>query len=45
MVVAAQLAGLRAGQVMRLLCSMTVLAWVVMFPLQYLWLRYLGYFA
>jgi len=43
-VVAGQLAGLRAGQVMRLLVAMTVLAWVVILPLQFVWLRFLGYF-
>lgn len=44
-VVAAQLAGLSAGQVMRLLVAMTVLAWIVILPLQFVWLRYLGYFG
>jgi len=44
-VVAAQLGGLRAGQMMRLLAAMTLLTWVVTLPLQFLWLRYLGYFG
>ena len=44
-VVAAQLAGVRVGQVMRLLIAMTVLTWVVILPAQYVWLRYLGYFS
>lgn len=45
MVVAAQIAGLRATDIMRLLIAMTLLAWIVMLPLQFLWLRYLGYFV
>lgn len=44
MVVAAQIAGLRATQIMRLLIVMTLLTWIVTLPLQFLWLRYLGYF-
>ena len=45
MVVAVRMAGVRLGQATRLLLAMTVLAWVVTLPLQFVWLRYLGYFA
>lgn len=45
MVVAAQLAGLRSAHVMRLLIAMMLLTWIVILPLQFLWLRYLGYFG
>ena len=45
LVVAARMAGIRAGQAIRLLLALTALAWVVTLPLQFVWLRHLGYFA
>jgi hypothetical protein len=45
MVVAVRMAGVRLGQATRLLLAMTVLAWVVTLPLQFVWLRHLGYFT
>jgi anion transporter len=45
LVVALRLGGVRPGQVMRLLAAMTLLAWFVILPLQFLWWRYLGYFG
>ena len=44
-VVAASLGGVRAGQIIRLLVAMTLMAWLVIWPLQFLWWRYLGYFT
>jgi len=41
-VVACHLGGIKFGQVARLFIWFTVLAWLVMVPLQYLWLRALG---
>lgn len=45
MVVAARLSGMRVAQAARLLLALTLLAWTVTLPLQFLWLRHLGYFA
>lgn len=45
MVVASRMAGMRAVQATRLLLALTALAWVVTLPLQFVWLRHLGYFA
>jgi di/tricarboxylate transporter len=45
LVIAAQLAGTRASDLLRLLLAMTALAWIVMLPLQYLWWRALDMFA
>ncbi len=45
LVVASRMAGMRAGQAIRLLLALTALAWVVTLPLQFVWLRHLGYFA
>ncbi len=45
LVVAAQLGGVKTGQLMRLLFAMTLLAWLVILPLQFLWWRFLGYFG
>ena len=45
MVVAARMAGMRVGPVTRLLLALTLLAWGVTLPLQFAWLRLLGYFA
>lgn len=44
-VVAAQLAGVHLVRVMPLLAAMTLLAWVVILPLQFAWLKFLGYFG
>jgi hypothetical protein len=43
LVVAAQLGGVRTGQLMRLLLAMTLLAWLVILLMQFLWWRFLGY--
>ena len=45
MVVAARMAGMPAGRATRLLLALTLLAWLVTLPLEFVWLRYLGYFA
>ncbi|MDE0213299.1 MAG: SLC13 family permease, partial [Deltaproteobacteria bacterium] len=45
MVVAARLSGMPVGRATRLLLALTLLAWTVTLPLQFLWLRHLGYFA
>ncbi len=45
LVVASRMAGMRAGQAIRLLLTLTALAWVVTLPLHFVWLRHLGYFA
>ena len=45
MVVAARMAGMRVGQATRLLLALTLLAWMVTLPLEFVWLRHLGYFA
>jgi di/tricarboxylate transporter len=45
LVVAAHLGGVRIGQLIRLLVAMTLLAWLVIMPLQFVWWRYLGYFG
>lgn len=45
LVVAAQLGGLRTAQLVQLLLAMSLLAWLVILPLQFLWWRYLGYFG
>lgn len=45
MVVAARLSGMPVRQATRLLLVLTLLAWTVTLPLQFLWLRHLGYFA
>ncbi|MCH7914509.1 MAG: anion permease [Deltaproteobacteria bacterium] len=45
LVVAAHLGGVRIGPLIRLLLAMTILAWLVIVPLQFVWWRYLGYFG
>ena len=45
LVVASRMAGIRAVQATPLLLAMTLLTWVVTLPLQFTWLRHLGYFA
>ena len=45
LVVASRMAGMRAAQATPLLLAMTLLTWVVTLPLQFTWLRHLGYFA
>lgn len=45
LVVAAHLGGVRSGQPIRLLLSMTTVTWLVIVPLQFVWWRYLGYFG
>ena len=44
-VLAMYLGGVRMGQVIRLLAAMTLLFWVVVMPLQFLWWRHLGMFG
>ena len=44
-VVAARMAGMRIGHATRLLLAVTLVTWVVTLPLQFVWLRHLGYFA
>ncbi len=43
--IAARLAGMPASRATRLLLALTLLAWCVTLPLQFVWLRHLGYFA
>lgn len=45
LVVASRMAGMRVAHATRLLLALTLLAWVVTLPLQFVWLRHLGYFA
>ena len=45
LVVASRMAGMRVAHATRLLLALTLLAWVVTLPLQFVWLRHLGYFT
>ncbi len=45
MILAMQLAGVRAGHLIRLQAAMLVIAWVVMLPLLYLWWTVIGKFG
>ena len=44
-VVAARMAGMGIGPATRLLLALTLVTWMVTLPLQFAWLRHLGYFA
>lgn len=44
-ILAAHIAGASVGQLARLLLALAALAWAVVMPLQFLWLRLLGFFA
>ncbi len=44
-VLAMHLGGVRMGQAIRLLAAMTLLFWILVMPLQFLWWRHLGMFG
>ena len=45
LVLAMNLGGIRMGQLVRLMVAMTLLFWIVVLPLQFLWWRFLGMFG
>ena len=45
LVLAMTLGGIRMGQLVRLMVAMTLLFWIVVLPLQFLWWRFLGMFG